>query len=727
VYRSSVTFRANMTLEGPGAAPQGVQVIVRTGPGTDMRDRSSREGDVMSVPERGKSPIASCRAVATMGLAAGIAACGVDGSGAAGGEAASSASAELQSDRGRIAGSVWEDADGDGHFDPPEKGLRGVRVYLDGNDNGVLDDGERATTTSARGRYAFGGLSAGTYNVRQEVPFGLRNTTGGEGAVVTPSVIERAPSANIIGGAETTIEEYPFMVAVGFVFEGQFVHFCGGSLISDRWVVTAAHCTEGLSPEGAGVLVGTNDVSDGSGQVFEVAAMHIHPDYVLTPEEPTDEPFSVLAGFDIALWELATPVGLADSELNTVEMLPSGTRLDRTGTLATTIGWGASSLASDLLQEVHTPIFDQDACHEVYFDAINFETQICAGTPEGGIDACQGDSGGPMLVRSRDRNEWRLAGITSYGNGCALPGNPGVWARVSALSDWAEATAREPSRVHRVEVGAGCTEAADFGDQTTLRPMRERIEPRWQLTNLTTQLEGEDTLALSWTILDEARRPRPFQCSFDLDGPGTGAIEQMPCAAGPNRAEVAGVPVGVYLPELVAARPDANESFHRKRTVVVGTPPVSSAEGALTEDDPTDPDVPELPFFVDYFDLAGLSGQKAVMVRVTTDFFPHVVLYDRDLREAGDPAGILGPFGLALNADGSFTAQRVFFPDPAIRYVVAVSTFIPAETGSYSVAVINEGEPVATTLEIPPAPIQARRVRYRNGTMIELPPLIRRR
>ena len=680
----------------------------------------------MSVSGTGRSPIAI--AAATMCLAIGLAACGDDRSSGASieidGEAGPSASAELGSDRGRIAGSVWEDADGDGRFDRHEEGLRGVRVYLDDNDSGVLDDGERETTSKARGRYSFGGLSAGTYNVRQEVPFGLRNTTGGEGPSVTPIAVERSPSASIIGGAVTTIEEYPFMVAVGALFEGEFFQFCGGSLIGDRWVVTAAHCTEGSVPEEVAVLVGTNDVNDGSGQVFEVAALHIHPDYIPFPDEPTDEPFSVFAGFDIALWELSTPVALAESELNTVEMLPAGTQLDRTGTLATTIGWGVTDLDSDLLQEVHTPIVDQDACHEVYSDSINFETQICAGTPEGGVNACQGDSGGPMLVRSRDGVEWRLSGLTSYGNGCALPGNPGVWARVSALSDWAEATAREPSRVHRVEVRAGRTEAADFGDQTTLRPDRERIDPRWQLTNLSTQLEGEDRLALSWTIIDEARHPRPFECSIDLDGPGPASSEQLSCAAGPNHAEIAAPPAGLYLSELVAARSGANESFRRNPRVMVGTPPVSSVNGALTEDDPPDPDYLPDRYFIDYFDLAGLSGQKAVMVRVTTtDFIPFVSLYDRDLREAGDPNNFLDLFDFIFNDDGSVTAELVFFPDPAIRYVIGVSPLFAEETGSYSVAVVNEGDPVATTLDIPPAPIQARRFR-RGGTMIELPPLI---
>src|SRR5688572_28764655 len=91
--------------------------------------------------------------------------------------------------RGSILDAVWEDEDGDGHFDFGERPLRNIRIYLDTNDNGVRDAGEHSTTTNSFGAYAFIGLAAGNYNIRQELPFGLRNTAGGEGATVTPTIV----------------------------------------------------------------------------------------------------------------------------------------------------------------------------------------------------------------------------------------------------------------------------------------------------------------------------------------------------------------------------------------------------------------------------------------------------------------------------------------------------------------------------------------------------------
>lgn len=650
-----------------------------------------------------------------------LAACGSDEAGLA--ELSSGAGQEIGDDRGRIAGFVWDDVDGNRQLNRGDRPLRDVPVYLDVDDDGVRDPGERSTTTNALGVYHFEGLEAGDYDVRQDVPFGFRNTVGGEGAEASPAVVRPAPGANIIGGAEATIEAYPFMVAVGPSLDGRFFQLCGGSLVSDRWVVTAAHCTEGFPIELASVLIGTSNVNDGSGQILAVKALHIHPDYTLTPDEPTDEPVSVLAGFDMALWELAEPLALAENGLNTVEMLRAGTDLDATGTLATAVGWGTSDLDSDLLQEVHVPISDQEACHDVYSDAIHFETQICAGVPEGGIDACQGDSGGPLLVRSRSHREWQLSGITSYGDGCALPGNPGVYARVSALSDWAETTARDPSRVHRVSLRSGRTELASFGDETTLRPRLEGIEPRWQLTALTAT-PGEDGLNLSFGILDEAARARDYQCSFDLDGPGSAPPARLECAVGTNQADIPGVSSGIFLSELaasLASRPGA--SFTRHAPLIVGSPPEVLAEGELTPDDATDPDFDNL-FFIDYYDLAELSGDKALAVRVrSADFAPFVRLFDRDRREAGDPDSTIASFPDAVPDGEGFVSEMVFFPQPGIHHVVGVSHSLIDEIGSYTISAVNDGTPVATSLDVPPSPFAVRRIRYGDlSVVVELPP-----
>jgi hypothetical protein len=431
---------------------------------------------------------------------------------------------------------------------------------------------------------------------------------------------------------------------------------------------------------------------------------------------------SVLAGFDMALWELAEPVALAQSSLNTVEMLRAGTDLDATGTLATAVGWGASDLDSDLLQQVHVPISDQEACHDVYSDAINFETQICAGVPEGGIDTCQGDSGGPLLVRSRNRSEWQLSGITSYGNGCARPGNPGVYARVSALSDWADATAREPSRVHRVSLRRGRTELASFGNETTLRPKVERIAPRWQLTTFTTT-PSEDGLHLSFGILDEAERARDYECAFDLDGPGSAPPRRLECTVGTNQANIPGVSSGIFLPELAASldsQPGA--SFTRSAPLIVGSPPEAVAHGELTLDDATDPDLEHL-FFIDYYDLAELGGDKALAIRVrSAEFAPFVRLFDRDLREAGDPNSTIAFFPGGVPDGDGFVSEMVFFPQPGIHYVVGVSHEVIEEIGSYTISAVNDGTPVATSLEVPPASFAVRRIKYGDpAIVVELP------
>lgn len=593
---------------------------------------------------------------------------------------------------GSIYGYVWNDSNSNGELDAGERGIKHTVVYIDSNDNAILDGDETSTLTNSAGKYRFLNLPPGDYNVRQEVAFGWRNVTGGEGEgeAMPPAVVinQGTVGPRIIGGDETKEGEYPFMVAVGSLTAQGFRQFCGGALITDRWVATAAHCSVGANPASVGVLAGTTNVDDGSGQVLSVKQVYLHPEY-----------FSVAAGYDIALWELSAPVALEASGLQSVAMLsPQNEHLADAGVLATTVGWGTSNLTSNLLQDVHLPVFDQQACADVYSTSINFETQICGAAVEGGIDACQGDSGGPLLVRDFKAKKWNLAGITSYGNGCALPGFPGVWARVSALSDWAKSIAVEPSRVHRVTVSADNVSIAAFGNNRSRFEKRKKIVPRWQLVNSLVSNDPVSGLTFDWRIIDESTtRVRTFECGADSDGLGPVSPSVMDCAAGTNQTTLPALEDGIFIPSLTAREGETN--FSRETSLVIGIPTEASVSGELESSDTTDPDFPFAPFYIDYFDLSALSNEKAIAIRIeSTDFDVFAGLYDRDLREANGGGGVLNFFSAPAPGEA---AELIFFPDPNINYLIGVSSFGVEEVGNYTVTILNDGVAEPTTLSLP--------------------------
>ncbi len=231
----------------------------------------------------------------------------------------------------------------------------------------------------------------------------------------------------IVGGEEATPGAWPWQA---FVQPGGSA--CGGSLITTEWVLTAAHCLfddQGnlIPADQVTVLLGAHNIAqtEPSQQQFQVTQTIPHPQY-----DPNT------SDNDIALLKLATAATLTDRVQTVALTGPGDAPLAAVGTLATVTGWGAlteGGTSPDVLYQVSVPIVSNQDCNTAYGGGIT-ENMLCAGLQEGGKDSCQGDSGGPLVVP--DGAGWKQTGVVSFGQGCAVPGFYGVYARVSQYIDW---------------------------------------------------------------------------------------------------------------------------------------------------------------------------------------------------------------------------------------------------------------------------------------------------
>lgn len=262
-------------------------------------------------------------------------------------------------------------------------------------------------------------------------------------AFAVPAAPARAGDAaapQIVGGEKAAPGEFPWQVAlldssINNTFNAQF---CGGALIDERWVVTAAHCVfDGrVEPPGAvDILVGTTSLKSG-GIRIDLDTIVVHPRY----NERTSEN-------DIALLRLVEPV---DVETLPVVTLGEETALTSAGTLATAIGWGDTLVKGERfpvdLRKVNVPIVTNRVCNgpRSYAGEVR-PKMLCAGFAAGGKDSCQGDSGGPLVVPDGDGG-LALAGITSWGARCAAPNKYGVYTRVARFATWIEKVLAAPRR-----------------------------------------------------------------------------------------------------------------------------------------------------------------------------------------------------------------------------------------------------------------------------------------
>uniref|UniRef100_A0A4W3GS22 Peptidase S1 domain-containing protein n=1 Tax=Callorhinchus milii TaxID=7868 RepID=A0A4W3GS22_CALMI len=231
-----------------------------------------------------------------------------------------------------------------------------------------------------------------------------------------PSILSR-----IVGGVSAMPGEWPWQVSLQMGFSG---HMCGAVVVSRDWLISAAHCFQSKNYDKSKrrmfccVLL-TVLINQKTGSISRII---VHPAF---NQHTLD--------YDVAL--LAVNTSISFSSLVQPVCLPSPTHSFSTGKNCTVTGWGyLSELHRDVLQKGDVQIMEQSECKRLYTWPVT-RRMICAGFKVGKVDACQGDSGGP-LVCEESPGKWFLAGIVSWGEGCAQPNKPGVYTRVTEISNW---------------------------------------------------------------------------------------------------------------------------------------------------------------------------------------------------------------------------------------------------------------------------------------------------
>ncbi|KAA0199009.1 hypothetical protein HAZT_HAZT002232 [Hyalella azteca] len=250
----------------------------------------------------------------------------------------------------------------------------------------------------------------------------------------------RVPETRVVGGHEAARGKWPWMAAIFLHGPKKTEFWCGGSLISAKFVLTAAHCTKDpagktFNPQQFTVRLGDHNIFSheddhlSNPKTYKVSTIRPHPEFKSR-------------GFynDLALIKLAEEV-LFNDYIAPICLPPPDMavrELDHlVGFTPTVIGYGSTfydGTESPVLREAKLPVWRNADCDSAYLQPIT-DIFMCAGYAAGGTDACQGDSGGPLLLYGSSL-QWIQIGVVSFGNRCAEPGYPGVYTRLTKFMPW---------------------------------------------------------------------------------------------------------------------------------------------------------------------------------------------------------------------------------------------------------------------------------------------------